>query len=68
MIQLLQITTRETAGLMLAIGACVAVVGIINIYNHIQMGKPNIEEKIWNWVGGIIFLLLIETLIVVVLN
>lgn len=68
MIQLLQITARETAGLMIAIGACVAIIGIINIYNHIQMGKPNIEEKIWNWVGGIIFLLLIETVIVIMLR
>ena len=65
---LLLVTAKEVANLMLAIGACLAIIGIINIYNHIQMGKPNVEEKIWTWVGGILLLILIPSVIMTILR
>lgn len=57
------VSPRQVGRLMLAIGACVAIIGIISIYNHWMMGKGNIEEKIWNWAGGILVLLLIQAVV-----
>lgn len=66
--KLLLISYNEVSALLLAIGACIAIIGIIDIYHHWMMGKAGLEEKIWKWGCGIIFLILIQVVIKIVIQ
>ena len=45
--------------LLWVIGLCLSVFGIFMIYREWSMGKPDMEEHVLRWVGGIILLWLI---------
>jgi hypothetical protein len=57
---------RELSSVLLVIGACLAIIGACRIYYKWSNGVADIDREVMVWVGGIVFLVLVQVLVKVV--
>jgi hypothetical protein len=53
----------ELSSVLLVIGACLAIIGACRIYYKWSNGHADIDREVMVWVGGIVFLILVQVLV-----
>jgi hypothetical protein len=54
---------KEVSSVIIVMGACLAIIGACRIYYKWSNGQPDIDKDVMVWVGGIIFLVLVQVLV-----
>jgi hypothetical protein len=57
------IMVSEVSSVLLVMGACLAIIGACRIYYKWSNGQPDIDREVIVWIGGIIFLVLVQVLV-----
>ena len=53
----------ELSSVLLAIGACLGIIGACRIYYKWSNGQADIDREVMVWIGGIVFLILVQVLV-----
>lgn len=64
----LAVTLNEVSALVMAVGACIAIIGAIVVFRKWTSGEQHIEKYVMAWVGGIVMLILIQVVIISMFN
>ena len=57
------IMVSEVSSVLLVIGACLAIIGACRIYYKWSNGQADIDREVMVWIGGIVFLVLVQVLV-----
>lgn len=59
----LAVSLQEVSAAVMAVGACIAIIGALVVFRKWSSGEQHVERYVMAWIGGVLALVIIQIII-----